>query len=115
LGAPDASIVRARGSRWLHFVTSEGLRWFVNGERLSSSRRGGSVLRELAAGRPVQVSKLGTAAPLLEDLLRLGGVEVKRASKTRGSKTPASATPASTQQVSAARPARRTGASRRTR
>jgi 50S ribosomal protein L16 3-hydroxylase len=108
LGAPDASLVRARGSRWLHFATSEGPRWFVNGERLAPSRRGAGVLRELAAGRPVPVSKLGAAAPLLDELLRLGGVEVKRA--TRASAKPASAKPAS-----ATRPARRTGASRRTR
>jgi 50S ribosomal protein L16 3-hydroxylase len=118
LGAPDASLVRRRGSRWLHFASAGGPRWFVNGEQLAAPRLGAGLLRELAAGRPVPVSKLGAAAPLLEALLRLGGVEVKRAARagrTTAGTQRASTQRASTQRASAARPARRTGASRRTR
>jgi 50S ribosomal protein L16 3-hydroxylase len=100
---PGTLVVRRHGSRWLHFATSGGPRWFVNGERLPASRRAAGVLRELASGNTVAVSKLGAAAPLLDDLLRLGGVELRRAAQSKRPRT------------SGPRAGRRTGASRRTR
>jgi 50S ribosomal protein L16 3-hydroxylase len=91
---PAAMARRRHGSRWLYFAAAGGPHWFVNGERLEAPKRAAAALRKLAEGQAAMLEELGAA--LCAQLVRLGALELSRASSSR-------------------RPARRSAASRRAR
>jgi 50S ribosomal protein L16 3-hydroxylase len=86
LRAKTASLVKRPGSRWLHFATPEGPRWFVNGEPLQAPKSAGAALRRLAQGDVLSLAELRAGAnlePLLVALLQADAIEPAR------SRTPA--------------------------
>ena len=70
--------------RWLHLTTTDGPRWYVNGERLAVPKRALPVVRRLARGAVLPRNELD--ASLLAAHERLGGVELKPVRRSAASR-----------------------------